>query len=47
MFEEPNPANQAMAGPRPDLTALLYGGNSGQTSAPGLFGADAIVGGTS
>jgi hypothetical protein len=47
MFEEPNTANQGMAGPRPDLTALMYGGNSGQTSAPGLFGADAIVGGTS
>jgi len=45
MFEEtPAPAK---GGPRPDLTALMYGGNSGQPTAPGLFATDALVGGAS
>ena len=47
MFDEPATTSQAIAGPRPDLTALMYGGNSGQTSTPGLFATDALVGGAS
>jgi len=45
MFDEP--ASAPATGPRPDLTALMYGGNSGQTSTPGLFASDALVGGAS
>ena len=44
MFDEPT-TTAAKAGPRLDLTALMYGGNSGQSTTPGLFGSDAIVGG--
>lgn len=46
MFSEQPVQNKPAAGPRPDLTSLLYASNNaGLTSGKGLFGADAIGGG--
>lgn len=41
MFDE-TPVAVTNNAPRQDLTALMYGGSSGQSTTPGLFASDAL-----
>jgi hypothetical protein len=47
MFDEPVAAPATGGQRSTDLTALMYGGSSGQSTTPGLFDTAALAGGAS